>query len=301
MRFADATEHRVEVPGAAQPSTASIDESRPAVTLHDGTAYVTAAEGLRAVDTVTGSTRWTAPTKYQAEQDGFGTLRAAPRIVAHGARAMVFAAWERTVPGEGTSPSRSVIEVLGVDAATGKTRWHVEVEPDPSRGDDDLAADGILAPKIAAADDATVVLTAQETTYAFDRGTQALRWKKQRFHAVTMAGGVIAGAAAEGYDDRRITGLDAASGKQRWNSSRGAGTNAASPAGPGLLAADGEAQLLILDAATGTTRATHPHTARHYEPWRCRYDARAVVVCWDPFGGQPNALVAFDSTTGSKL
>ncbi|MGC5410673.1 hypothetical protein ACPXCX_44275, partial [Streptomyces sp. DT225] len=57
----------VDLTGAGQPSTSSGEALRPAVTLVDGVAYIAAGDGLEAVDTLTGDTKWYVDTKNEAD------------------------------------------------------------------------------------------------------------------------------------------------------------------------------------------------------------------------------------------
>ncbi|MEV5944549.1 hypothetical protein [Streptomyces sp. NPDC051994] len=200
MRFGNVSGADTSLEDASQPSTASGDAVRPAVSLSGGVAYVAGEDGLKAVDTGASSVKWSVNTTYQAERGGFGTRRAAPLVVAGQGGTTVFAAYDRTIPGQGTMPARAAIEVLAVDAASGKAAWHAEFMPTPSSRIEGsgLAADENVAPKVIAADTASVVITADETTYVVDRTTRALRWQHKDFSAVSVTDGVVAGGEAAG-------------------------------------------------------------------------------------------------------
>ncbi|MGA5069096.1 PQQ-binding-like beta-propeller repeat protein [Streptomyces exfoliatus] len=269
----------VEFPDAEQPSTASGDATRPAVTLADGVAYVTAEEGLEAIDTETGDPRWEATTKHPAEKGGFGSNRTAPLVSADGKT--VHAAWGRNVKGEGTTPDRVVIEVLAVETATGKTAWSAEVAVD---------ATSVSAPRIIGVDATTALVTGAGTTYAVDPSTGTVRWKKPKFSAVTLADGVVAGGESTGFGEGRLLGLAAATGEQRWTVAEAREPAAAAPR---LLSATLNDKTLVVDAVTGEQRA-----ALDGSGWRCRHDGQSLVLCSKyGYGEADRRITVFDASS----
>ncbi|MEV5951346.1 hypothetical protein [Streptomyces sp. NPDC051993] len=306
VRFGNVSGADTSLEDASQPSTASGDAVRPAVSLSGGVAYVAGEDGLKAVDTGASSVKWSVNTTYQAERGGFGTRRAAPLVVAGQGGTTVFAAYDRTIPGQGTMPARAAIEVLAVDAASGKAAWHAEFMPTPSSRIEGsgLAADENVAPKVIAADTASVVITADETTYVVDRTTRALRWQHKDFSAVSVTDGVVAGGEAAGQAGMggQLGGLALDSGQRRWTAANSGGKAHASPAGPGLVAGNDHENLVLVDARTGTERARYAGGGQqHLHPWRCLGDEQSLVLCQDQYAGQTNTVVAFDTTTAAKL
>ncbi|MGW7318296.1 outer membrane protein assembly factor BamB family protein [Streptomyces sp. NPDC054865] len=262
----------VDLPKASQPSTTSGGAARPAVTLADGVAYITAEKGLEAIDTDTGAPRWDVTTKHEAEKGGFGSNRAAPLLSADGKT--VYAAWNRDVKGEGTAPDRSVIEVLAIETATGKTAWSAEIPADPSAtglAATPIGADEILAPKIVGVDAGTALVTAADTTYAVELSAGTVRWKKPNFRAVTLADGVVAGGEKTGLGAGRLLGLAVATGEQRWTVEEARRPAAAAPR---LLSATVKDKTLVVDAVSGEQRV-----ALDGGGWQCRYDAQSLVLC----------------------
>lgn len=262
----------VELPSARQPSTTSGGAARPAVTLADGVAYITAEEGLEAIDTGTGAPRWEVNTRHAAAKGGFGSDRAAPLVSTDGKT--VYAAWNRDVKGEGTAPDRAVIEVLAVETATGKTAWAAEIAAAPSsRGlaATAIGADEILAPQVVGVDAGTALVTAADTTYAVEPSAGTVRWHKPDFRAVTLTDGVVAGGERTGFGAGRLLGLAAATGEQRWTVAE---ARQAAAAAPRLLSATFKDKTLVVDAVTGEQRA-----ALDGSGWRCRHDAQSLVLC----------------------
>ncbi|MEV6577563.1 PQQ-binding-like beta-propeller repeat protein [Streptomyces sp. NPDC051582] len=269
----------VELPDAKQPSTASGDATRPAVTLADGIAYVTAEEGLEAIDTQTGDLRWESTTKHPAAKGGFGSDRAAPLVSADGKT--VYAAWGRNVKGEGTTPDRDAIEVEAVETATGKTAWSAEVA---------VGASSVTAPRIIGVDATTALVAAAGTTYAVYPSTGALRWKKAQFSAVTLADGVVAGGESTGYGEGRLLGLAAVTGEQRWTLAEAKEPAAAASR---LLSATVADKTLVVDAVTGEQRA-----ALVGKGWRCRHDAQSLVLCSRyGYGEAERGITVFDAAS----
>ncbi|MDJ0382962.1 PQQ-binding-like beta-propeller repeat protein [Streptomyces sp. G-G2] len=284
----------VELPHARQPSTTSGGAARPAVTLADGVAYVTAEEGLEAIDTEGGAPRWNVSTKYPAEKGGFGSNRAAPLVSADGKT--VYAAWNREVKGAGTTPDRAVIEVLAVDTASGRTAWSAEIAAAPSAtglGAAPIGADEILAPQIVGVDAVTALVTAADTTYAVEPAAGTVRWKKSAFRAVALADGVVAGGEETGYGEGRLLGLAAATGEQRWTV---AGARQPAAAAPRLLSATLTDKTLVVDAVSGEQRV-----ALDGRGWRCRYDAQSLVLCSRyGYGAADRGITVFDAASVKK-
>ncbi|WP_234319012.1 PQQ-binding-like beta-propeller repeat protein [Streptomyces sp. NRRL S-237] len=283
----------IELMAARQPSTTSGGASRPAVTLANGVAYITAEEGIEAIDTQTGEPRWEARTK-NADDKGDSSSRTSPLVSADGKT--VYAAWNRWVKGEGTAPGRAVIEVLAVDTATGKTAWSVEVPAAPSStglAASPIGAAEILAPQVIGVDATTAVVTAADTTYAVDPVAGTVRWKKADFLAVVLADGVVAGGERTGFREGRLTGVSVASGDERWTIS-----DAKRPArvGPGLLTAVLGAKTLVVDAAKGEQRLALDGG------WGCLHDKQSLVLCSGSAGsaGSGRGIAVFDAASLEK-
>lgn len=281
----------VDLTGSGQPSTSSGEALRPAVRLVDGVAYVDDEGGIDAIDTRTGDSRWYVETKYEPERGGFGTERVAPLVSDDGRT--VYAAWWRQVPGEGTMPGRSVIEVLAVDTATGKRTWSAEIPSDPSStglAAIAIGADGNLAPQVVGVDAGTAIVTSADTTYALDPATGAVRWKKGDYRALNLTEGVVAGGESTGYAKGRLLGVDAETGKRRWTV---ADARQPAHAAPKLLSANLGDRSVVVDAVTGRTRVSFDS-----RDWRCLDDARSLVAC-SKHGHRASdrGIVVFDATT----
>lgn len=291
MRFGGPT---VELPSATQPSTTSGEATRPAVTLADGVAYITAEGGLEAIDTGTGEPRWDADTKHVADPGGFGSNRAAPLVSADGKT--VYAAWNRDVEGEGTAPDRAVIEVLAVETATGKTAWSAEIAVAPSStglSAIPIGADEMLAPQVIGVDADTALITAADTTYAIEPTTGTIRWKKPDFRAVTLADSVVAGGEKTGFGKGRLLGLAAGTGEQRWTV---ADARQPAAAAPRLLSANLNDKTLVIDAVSGERRV-----ALDGEGWQCRHDAQSLVLCSKyGYGAANRGITVFDAASIQK-
>lgn len=284
----------VELPNASQPSTTSGGAARPAVTLADGVAYITAEEGLEAIDTETGAPRWDVTTKYAAEKGGFGSNRAAPLVSVDGKT--VYAAWNRDVKGQGTTPDRAVIEVLAIEMATGKTAWSAEIAAAPSsRGlaATSIGADEILAPQVIGVDAGTALVTAADTTYAVEPSAGTVRWKKPDFRAVTLADGVVAGGEKTRFGAGRLLGLAAATGEQRWTVAEARQPAAVAPR---LLSATLKDKTLVVDAVSGEQRM-----ALDGSGWRCLHDAQSLVLCSKyGYGTADRGITVFDAASVQK-
>ncbi|MFB8210731.1 PQQ-binding-like beta-propeller repeat protein [Streptomyces sp. NPDC056010] len=281
----------VDLPGAEQPSTSSGEALRPSVTLADGVAYIDNQRGIDAVDTRTGDSKWYVATKHEAERGGFGTERVAPLVSDDGRT--VYAAWDRRVPGEGTVRDRFVIEVVAVDTATGKRTWSAEIPSDPSAtgmAATAIGADGNLAPQVVGVDAGTAVVTDADTTYALDTATGAVRWKKGDYRALNLAEGVVAGGEETGYNQGRLLGVDAETGKQRWTV---AGARQPARASSTLLSANRDGHTDVVDAVDGKLRLIIDKP-----DYRCLDDARSLVACSKSgYNVSDRGIVVIDATT----
>ncbi|MEU8828895.1 HAD hydrolase-like protein [Streptomyces sp. NPDC048636] len=158
-----------------------------------------------------------------------------------------------------------------LSAPTGKTRWSAQLTAAPNAASDDdegIGADGILAAQVIGADDDTVVVSANDVTYAVDRTTSKVRWKKLAFRAVVMADGTVAGGIHSPSGDR-LVGYTASSGKQRWTI-----RNASDPGatGPKLLTGTHANKVLVVDVVHGRQRAA-------LEGGGCQYDGQSLILC----------------------
>ncbi|MFE4258260.1 PQQ-binding-like beta-propeller repeat protein [Streptomyces sp. NPDC056883] len=299
LKFDGSGTSRVDLSDARQPSTSSGDASRPAVTLADGTAYVTAESGLKAIDTETGAAKWEADTKNPPELGGFGHERTAPLVKASEGVTTVLAAFDRTVKAQGTTPSSHVIEVLAVDATTGKSIWTAEFQP-VSGGPVSLSE--VRAPQVVAVDNDNVVVVASNATYVLSRQDSSVRWKQPGFRAAVLADGVVAGSQSTDVMQGQISGFAVESGQPSWTALKGKGPLPVSAAGPGMLATSSAAKLTIFDAATGAVRATADNSEKLGGSWICRYDEQSLVLCaLETGGGSTSSIVVFNASSMQKL
>ncbi|MGW0934355.1 outer membrane protein assembly factor BamB family protein [Streptomyces sp. NPDC002666] len=284
----------VELTDAQQPSTTSGEALRPALSLADGVAYITTEGGLKAIDTGTGDTRWNVETKHPAELGGFGSKRVAPWVSADGR--MAYAAFGREVEREGTVPDRSVIEVLAVETATGRTAWSAEIPSAPSStglAAVPIGADENLAPQVVGVDTGTAVVTEADTTYAVDPATGAVRWKKADFRALTFVDGVVAGGEATGYAEGRLLGVAADTGRQRWTEPD---VRQPDTAGVRWLSGNVDDRTVVVDAVSGSTRASFEG-----RDWRCLDDEQSLMACSKSgYRASNTGLVVFDAKSARQ-
>ncbi|MFZ3467454.1 PQQ-binding-like beta-propeller repeat protein, partial [Streptomyces sp. 4.24] len=191
------------------------------------------------------------------------------------------------------------VEVLAVDAATGRSVWTAEFQP-VSGGPVSLSE--VRAPQVVAIDKDNVVVVASNATYVLSRQDSSLRWKQSGFRAAVLADGVVAGSQSTDVMQGQISGFAVGSGQPRWTVLEGKGPLPVSAAGPGMLATSRGSTLTVLNAATGTVRATADNSEKLPGQWKCRYDERSLVLCaYEDGNGRTGALAAFDTASFQKL
>ena len=240
----------------------------------DGRAYVTTADGrLHALDVTTGERTWT----YQSGVNTRGT----PTV--SGGTVYIGGGDDRTLH--------------AIDAATGERRWTYR------------AGDGRLTYATPAVVDGSVLITTGwgpddgGFVHSIDTATGEKQWVTdvgaQSFFGPAVSAGI---AVAASVDEKRLTGLDVATGEVRWTYERpGADTFIGSPsiAGGSVYAVttgdNGDGVVLALDAATGERRWETDHGDGQGNTPVVFGDA---VIAGTHSSG---LLAAYDRTSGKRL
>jgi outer membrane protein assembly factor BamB len=273
-------------------------EATASPTVVDGTAYVSAFQGLRAFDTADGKHRWTFPLEAVRTRpavsgdtvhvvDG-GRLYAVNATDGKLRWSSPFTDKQETAPvvADGTvyiGDSGGTLRAL--DAATGRRLWAYRFPWDGN-------ASSTLAPVVA---DGTVYIGGVDgTLHAVDAATGRRRWThpSQSGSMVSTPAAVADGTVYYSGGRGGLDAVDAASGKRRWSASE---YEWSAP-----VVADGTVflhefmgDLFALDATNGKRRWTFPVRGSVH-------GAPAVgdgTVC---FGGQEGVLYAVDAATGRE-
>ncbi|MFB8034161.1 PQQ-binding-like beta-propeller repeat protein [Streptomyces sp. NPDC056004] len=266
-----------------------------AVTLDGGTAWVTAEDGLVAVDVATGQHSYARPKGQRPST----MPKLGPPVVAdvRGTR-LATTVMPVEMPRTGTHRTRYAIEVLAADANTGKQAWSAQVPLDDSMGftkSVDL--------KIAAVDNGIAIVVDGSDLMAIDLTTRKVLWSKTTVGVeavIAVHDGVIAAVDQSELLEKRVYGLRVTDGKQVWTHNEGDSTVLS--AGPRHLLITLGSDLAahdtkLVDIGTGHLTAT-PDVAT--VPDLCSHDGRTTIVCGKFKAGQ-NGVFALDAESGKKL
>jgi hypothetical protein len=282
------------------------DRIAPLPILLDGTrGYVAAVDRLELVDldqgTVTETLRPTYEPALSSDQLGAfagGNPATPPVPVAAAGHRWIVTAFATTAPGQGTTPSRPIVELVAVDAKTGASAGRAEL--DAGQVDSYSRREH---PVVLGADAATVIVRIGDDTVAVDLNTSRETWRRPDFAAGAVAGSTVVGADIKTLSDPdtkavTVRGLAAASGQERW--SDGPYRSATVAAGnPKVLTAtgtgnDGKHFFQLVDAASGKVLDKSIASGRLPYQVECIHDAAAVTVCQTE---QPDRWVgAFDDS-----
>jgi hypothetical protein len=282
----------VALPESAAYSKINLGGQRvsPLPILLDGTrAYVAAVDRMELVDLDSGTITATIgpthkPALSAADSPFVGANPAVPPVLADldGQRRAVVA-FATTAPGQGTTPSRPVLEVVTVDTSTGAAAERVELDPGKVETYTDRDH-----PKVLGAHAGTVIVQVGADTVAVDLRSRRETWRRANFTAGAVAGDTVVGADAKTmFDDYTKTvtvrGLAADSGKQRWQAGpyRSAAVTAGSPKVVTVTGTGPDAKhfFRLLDAVGGKVLDTSVATGDSGYQIECMYDGATVTVC----------------------
>ncbi|ARP72342.1 hypothetical protein LK07_24165 [Streptomyces pluripotens] len=107
--------------------------SNPSVALYRGTAFIATTDRLQAVDTATGQITTTVTPQGMPVGSGDGwadtVLASAPVLATARGTETVITPFVVQQTGTGTQADHTVVEVTGVNAATGKLIWRLTLRP----------------------------------------------------------------------------------------------------------------------------------------------------------------------------
>jgi outer membrane protein assembly factor BamB len=303
---------RVALPSEVNPPRSVVggtfDPPPPPILLEGSTAFVAAPTRLLVIDTATGRTKATISPRHEP-------MNAGPQVGSEPAegcvlvdvdgKKLVVVPFVTKVPGLGTTPARSVLEVFAVAAATGRPVWDTQLELAPGTATD---ATSVSAAAVGAAGRTVVVRVLDRSndfardTYAVDLASRRIAWHRAGFDAGAVAGAVVAGRLA--YDQigiqARLTGLAVGDGRQRWIAPAASADLTVLPGGPTYIVVAGARYsdlgrfLRLVKVATGAA-VDSPHLAS-LAGITCRFDGAAVTVC-----ANREWAGAFDAATGKWL
>jgi hypothetical protein len=252
----------------------------PPITLVGTTAYVATPSRMLAVDLASGQV---VTTVSPERAPGFADDRivgdqgvAPPALVEVGGAPLVLVAFSVTVPGEGTTPAGSRIEVHAVNADDASVAWSFEVAI-PSES---------YPPAILGIADGVLVLDHEEAVSGIDLEARSVRWHADQTHPNLLIDATVVGVRHSGatIDVMRVVGLDASDGGQRWIETEEsyeylylhrAGANHVVITGRSYQ--NGSHFLRYVDSVTGDPAGTRGEDGPYL--LSCVYDAVSISVC----------------------
>jgi outer membrane protein assembly factor BamB len=185
-------------------------------------AYGLTPTGLGAVDLATGETLWDTPfpgrDRPPPEPALYEEGAADVPVLSHDG-AQVYAATKIQVEGTGTTQDHPAVQLIAVDAGSGKVSWSTEVAlPQDARWDSDTRV------RVVAADAGKVVVTFPGdgfshfgTSAAVDAGSHEVVWSVEGTAQSVINGVVLAVADPQGSGYPQMAGIDLESGSALWS------------------------------------------------------------------------------------
>ncbi len=288
----------------------------PPVVLSGTTAYIADVDHVQAVDTRSGSVITTVAPKAPATPLDTSNIAGGlptpgpPVLIAAGGKTLVGVPFVVTLPGQGTTPSRTAVQVSALDTTTNATVWTATLPPPAGVGAD--SAYGSVTASLVGTQGDTVVLSVTDGDHArvdaLDASTGQGRWSKDDMHGQAVTGDVVVGITQPaGTGSQQVTAVSVGDGSPRW-SVPNLSAASVSTAGPALVELDahdygtGHPIFQLLSAATGAVAASvNPPPAGSIQPvLHCRYDGTSVTVCASA-STTDGAALGLDAATGHVL
>jgi hypothetical protein len=252
----------------------------PPITLFGATAFVATPSRLRAVDLASGEVVNTVTPEQApvfADDRIVGDQGVAPpAVVEVGGAPTVLVAFAVTVPGEGTTPAESRIEIHAVNAEDASVAWSFEVA---------IPGDS-YPPAILGVADGVLVLDHEEAVSGVDLDARSVRWHADQTHPSLLIDATVVGVRHSDatIDVMRVAGLDASDGSQRWIETEESyeylyihRAGASHVMITGRSYQNGSHFLRYVDSATGDPAGSRGEDGPYL--LSCVYDAASISVC----------------------
>jgi hypothetical protein len=260
-------------------------------TLEGTVIYTVTGDSMSAIDVATGQSKWDV---HVDRAETINSHVAAPALV----DGKVYAAFETTVPGKGTTPEQPAITVVVADAASGQAEAPIQIptpDADPAGA---MATRGATA--VFGVSGNIVAVNRGAATFGVNVDTKSLAWQRMHFVTRAVVDDVVIGVDTAPVPDNGsdvVLGLRIADGKQAWKAPERSPGIQVSDAGPHLVVLDTEKTVDILSAADGARRGSLTQDASFTligGTW-CAYDKRSITVCKGP-----QRLIGIDPSAPSK-
>ncbi|MFD4346164.1 PQQ-binding-like beta-propeller repeat protein [Streptomyces coelicoflavus] len=273
------------------------------IALHKGVAYIARPDGLEIASGYVDSDPVLITPRREplSRLDDLGPMVGGntarkPLVTEHGGTTLVLSALVGRVPGEGTTKGHDALELMATDTSQGTKAWSAEV---PLAERHYSVEEG--QSEVVGRSGGTAVVMGHGQLFGIDLDSRRKVWSAP---GTFQEGAVLAGDTVVGLrldedgTDRRVVGLDPATGKERWSEPRLAAERL-SAAGPETVVASGyvtddrDDGALLLNAASGDEVRQFPEdTAPDGE---CSYDGVSVTVCT-----YTDQVAAYDAATGEQ-
>jgi hypothetical protein len=273
----------------------------------NGTAYSYTDDSLVATDISSGAKRWAVPLPGASNlisgpmsQDSPPT----PGIVTDSSgQELIIGAYENTVPGSGIQASQEQTQVIAVDAA-GNIQWD-KIAPAPQSA--------LPVSFVASFSDSlgpAIVLDAGQTI-VLDADSGSVRWTAKDVIPRGVAGDKVVGEQTGSDEWTWITAaLAGTDGSRVWTGPTY--TSVVAGEAPWLIAAGPDRLVMpnnnggttLIDGTTGKTVTNlAPQTNLGDIDYKCLFDGKETIVCWQPAnnGNPAGQAIGFDAYTGQKL
>ncbi|MEU5241783.1 PQQ-binding-like beta-propeller repeat protein [Streptomyces lydicus] len=260
----------------------------PHVSLLGNVAWAATSQGLLAIDPETGKTRATFKPQGQSTEydNGIGNTRVdivAPQVVKVSGHNLVTQSFGVTVPGKGTTPAHSAIEVVAADADAVRLTWRHVVELPKEFAD---SAQSSFKTAMVGAHGTTAVVSVKDGdqvgVVTIDLAAGKAVWGDPHLKPVEVAAGRVIGLRSTGsWSPESLQARAVRDGSTAWSKATESGTAVA--AGPGLLLVQG-----LKAKPFGNVTAVVPTSGKelsfkvpsgHGVPGQCQFDQQSVVVC----------------------
>ncbi|MFE7582207.1 PQQ-binding-like beta-propeller repeat protein [Streptomyces gardneri] len=268
-----------------------------AVALDAGTAWVSAWEGLVAIEI---ATEKTVVSKLNGQRATKQPERGSPVVADVGGTRLVTTVAALEIAGSGTQRTQFAIELIAADAATKEKAWSTKIPLEEAFAENvDL--------KIWAVDRGIAVIGYGSSLWAVDLATRKTLWDKPNIsNVITVGDGAIVVSSSTGSGDQQLLGLSVLTGQQVWNKDFKTGLLESSP----TFIAAGPRHLLIVrgeDLAVSRMEFVETRTGRQVTetgvtvaPDACSHDRAETIVCGKYKYGS-YGMFALDAKTGEKL
>ncbi|MFI0780918.1 PQQ-binding-like beta-propeller repeat protein [Streptomyces sp. NPDC021212] len=275
------------------------------VTLHKGTAFIARPDGLEVASGHVASD----PVRITPEHGAVGkagdTHSKAPFITSAGGKTVALSALVTEVPGSGTSKGHDLVELMATDTANATKPWFTEI---PLSGGGEFSDGRTDAAVVGRSGDTVVVLGAGQL-FGVDINTHKRVWTAPGDTYATnavVAGDRVVAVRGDGLGDKKVVGLNAATGRQSWVSPR----VTAQMSSDGLYAIGPDTVMTfeyatgtdnrhyLLDATDGSVRKMLPEGSPAMD---CGYDGASVTVCTGDGLSGDGSVAAYDAKSGRQL